>query len=233
MIPTREEALALLKEYNSDPFHIQHALTVAGVMRYFAKELGYGAEEDFWSVVGLLHDPDFEQYPEQHCIREQEIMLERALDERIISATASHGYKLAVDIAPEHEMEKVLYATDELTGFIGAVALLRPSKSVSDLELKSVKKKYKSANFAVYSNGQARYYEHLRIENGCHGTGDVYACAFVGDLLSGKETYAAAIIAAVFTVSSIKKTVCDSTHWYGVKFEQALPKLIAALGAAE
>ena len=148
MIPTREEALTLLKEYNTEPFHIKHALTVEGVMRYFAKELGYADEEEFWGIVGLLHDLDFEKYPEQHCIKEQEIMRKRGLDERVIHATASHGYALTVDIKPEHEMEKVLYAVDELTGLIGAVALMRPSKSVSDLELKSVKKKYKNLNFA-------------------------------------------------------------------------------------
>lgn len=146
---TRDEAYALLTEYNQDSFHIKHALIVEGVMRYFAKELGYGEEEEFWGIVGLLHDLDFEQYPEQHCIREQEIMRERGIDERIIHATASHGYALTVDIRPEHEMEKVLYAVDELTGLIGAVALMRPSRSVSDLELKSVKKKYKNANFAA------------------------------------------------------------------------------------
>ena len=149
MIPTRDEALTLLKEYNTEPFHIKHALTVEGVMRYFAKELGYTDEEEFWGIVGLLHDLDFEKHPEQHCIKEQEIMRERSLDERIIHATASHGYALTVDIKPEHEMEKVLYAVDELTGLIGAVALMRPSKSVSDLELKSVKKKYKNLNFAA------------------------------------------------------------------------------------
>jgi predicted hydrolase (HD superfamily) len=118
-------------------------------MKYFAEKLGYGDEKDFWGIVGLLHDLDFEMYPDQHCIKEQEIMRERGIDERIIHATASHGYMLTVDIKPEHEMEKVLYAVDELTGLIGAVALMRPSKSVSDLELKSVKKKYKSANFAA------------------------------------------------------------------------------------
>lgn len=149
MIPTHEEAVALLKEYNSEPFHIRHALTVEGTMRYFARELGYADEEEFWGIVGLLHDLDFEQFPDQHCIKQQELMREHDLDPRIIHATASHGYALTVDIRPEHEMEKVLYAVDELTGLIGAVALMRPSKSVSDLELKSVKKKYKSANFAA------------------------------------------------------------------------------------
>ena len=145
----REEALALLKEYNKEPFHIKHAVTVEGVMRYFANELGYGDEADFWATVGLLHDLDFEMYPEEHCKKEQEIMRERGLEERLIHAVASHGYGLTVDVAPEHEMEKVLYAVDELTGLIGAVALMRPSKSVSDLELKSVKKKYKTQNFAA------------------------------------------------------------------------------------
>jgi predicted hydrolase (HD superfamily) len=146
---TREQAWELLKEYNEDRFHLQHALTVEGVMKYFANELGYGDDAEFWGIVGLLHDLDFEQFPELHCIKEQEIMRERGIDERIIHATASHGYALTVDIKPEHEMEKVLYATDELTGLIGAVAIMRPSKSVSDLEVKSVKKKYKSKNFAA------------------------------------------------------------------------------------
>lgn len=146
---SREEAWQLLNEYNKEPFHLRHAVTVEGVMKYFAEELGYGDEKEFWGIVGLLHDLDFEQFPEQHCIKEQEIMRERGIDERIIHATASHGYKLTVDIAPEHEMEKVLYAVDELTGLIGAVALMRPSKSVADMEVKSVKKKYKNANFAA------------------------------------------------------------------------------------
>lgn len=145
----RDEAWELLKEYNKEHFHLKHAVTVEGVMRYFAKTLGYGDEEEFWGNVGLLHDLDFELYPQQHCIKEQEILRERNVDERLIHAVASHGYKLTVDIEPEHEMEKILYATDELTGLIGAVAILRPSKSVSDLEVKSVKKKYKSANFAA------------------------------------------------------------------------------------
>ena len=118
-------------------------------MKYFARKLGYGDEEKFWGLVGLLHDLDFEKYPEQHCIKGQELMRERGLDERIVRATASHGYGITVDIKPEHEMEKVLYATDELTGLIGAVAIMRPSKSVDDLELKSVKKKYKNAKFAA------------------------------------------------------------------------------------
>ena len=147
--PTRDEAWALLTEYNQDPFHLEHAQIVEQTMRYFADKLGYGDEQDFWGIVGLLHDLDFEQFPDQHCIKEQEILRDRGIDERIIHATASHGYAITVDIQPEHEMEKVLYATDELTGLIGAVALMRPSQSVQDLTLKSVKKKYKSKNFAA------------------------------------------------------------------------------------
>ncbi len=146
---SREEAFKLLKEYNKDSFHIKHALTVEGVMKYFAEKLGYGEQKEFWGIVGLLHDLDFEKYPEEHCIKEQEIMKEKGIDEKIIHATASHGYNLTVDIKPEHEMEKILYATDELTGLIGAVAIMRPSKSVQDLELKSVKKKYKNEKFAA------------------------------------------------------------------------------------
>ena len=146
---TREEAWELLTEYNQDAFHLKHAQTVEGVMKYFARELGYEDEVDFWGIVGLLHDLDFEQYPEEHCIRSQQIMRERSVPEDIIHATASHGYAITVDIRPEHEMEKVLYATDELTGLIGAVALMRPSKSTMDLELKSLKKKYKTPKFAA------------------------------------------------------------------------------------
>ncbi len=146
---TREEAWALLTEYNKESFHLKHALIVEGTMRYFAEKLGYENEKDFWGSVGLLHDLDFEQYPQQHCIKQQEIMAERGVEPTVIRAAASHGYALTVDIVPEHQMEKVLYAVDELTGLIGAVALMRPSKSVSDLEVKSVKKKYKTANFAA------------------------------------------------------------------------------------
>lgn len=146
---TREEAWNLLTEYNEDAFHLEHAQIVEQTMKYFARELGYGDEEEFWGIVGLLHDLDFERYPDKHCIKEQVIMRERGIDERIIHATASHGYALTVDVKPEHEMEKVLYAVDELTGLIGAVVLMRPSQSVQDLELKSVKKKYKNKNFAA------------------------------------------------------------------------------------
>lgn len=146
---SREEAWNLLKQYNQEPFHLKHALTVEGVMRYFAEKLGYADAVDFWGIVGLLHDLDFEQFPDQHCIKEQEILKEHDAEDALIHAVASHGYLLTVDIMPQHEMEKVLYAVDELTGLIGAVALMRPSKSVMDLELKSVKKKYKNAKFAA------------------------------------------------------------------------------------
>jgi len=146
---TRDEAWALLTEYNEDPFHKRHALTVEGVMRYFARELGYGNEVDFWGQVGLLHDLDFERYPEEHCRKTQEIMEEKGLDPRLIRAVVSHGYSRCSDVEPVHEMEKILYACDELTGLIYACALMRPSKSVQDMELKSVKKKFKSLNFAA------------------------------------------------------------------------------------
>ena len=146
---TKEEAWELLKEFNKEEFHLEHAQIVGSTMRYFAQQLGYGDEADFWEIVGILHDLDFEMYPDQHCIKSQEIMRERGIDERIIHATASHGYGITVDIKPEHEMEKVLYATDELTGLIGAVVLMRPSKSVQDLTVKSVKKKFKSKGFAA------------------------------------------------------------------------------------
>lgn len=146
---TREEAWNLLNEFNKEPFHIRHAEVVEGIMRYFAKELGYGEDEEFWGIVGLLHDLDFEQYPEQHCIKEQEIMRERGIDEKIIHAVASHGYGLVADVKPEHEMEKVLFAVDELSGLLGAAAKMRPSKSVKDMELKSAKKKFKDKAFAA------------------------------------------------------------------------------------
>lgn len=146
---TNGSSVILLTEYNQDEFHLLHAQTVENTMRYFARELGFADEEDFWGIVGLLHDLDFEKYPEEHCIKSQEIMKERGIDKKIIHATASHGYAITVDIKPEHEMEKILYAVDELTGLIGAVVLMRPSKSVQDLTLKSVKKKYKSKNFAA------------------------------------------------------------------------------------
>lgn len=146
---TREEAFDLLKKYNTDPFHIRHALTVEGVMRWYAGELGYGEEEEFWGIVGLLHDIDFEQYPDQHCIKAPELLREGGASEELIHAVCSHGYAITVDIQPDHLMEKVLYAADELTGLIWATALMRPSKSVQDMQVKSVKKKYKNAKFAA------------------------------------------------------------------------------------
>lgn len=146
---SRDKAIELLKEHNKEPFHIQHGLTVEGVMRWFARELGYGNEEDYWGLVGLLHDVDFEEYPDEHCIKAPELLAPAGVGEDMIRSICSHGYNLTVDIKPEHEMEKVLYACDELTGIIGAAALMRPSKSVQDMELKSLKKKYKSANFAA------------------------------------------------------------------------------------
>ena len=148
-IPTREEAWELLTRYNQDAFHLQHAETVEGIMRYFARKLGFEQEEDCWGIAGLLHDLDFEKYPEEHCVKSQEIMREEGLDESLIHATASHGYGLVVDVKPVKEMEKVLFAVDELSGLIWAAALVRPSKSVQDLELKSVKKKFKDKRFAA------------------------------------------------------------------------------------
>ncbi|MDO4168022.1 MAG: hydrolase [Eubacteriales bacterium] len=146
---SREDAFALLQKYNKDSFHIQHALTVEGVMKWYAKELGYGEDAQYWGIVGLLHDLDFEEYPQEHCIKAPELLREAGVGEDIIHAVCSHGYALTVDIKPEHAMEKVLYAVDELTGLIGAAALMRPSKSVQDMELKSLKKKYKSKGFAA------------------------------------------------------------------------------------
>lgn len=147
-IPTLTEAYDILIRYNQDAFHLKHGRIVSGVLGFFARE--YDPENvTFWEVVGLLHDLDFEQHPDQHCIRSQEIMSELGLDESIIRATASHAYGITVDIRPEHIMEKILYATDELTGLIGAVAVMRPSKSVMDLEQKSVMKKFKTPSFAA------------------------------------------------------------------------------------
>ena len=146
---TREEAWKLLNEYNQGEFHLKHALILESLMKWFANQLGYGEEADFWGTVGLLHDLDFEQFPEQHCVKEQQILKERGADEKLIHAVMSHGYGLCCDVKPEHEMEKVLFAVDELSGLIGAVAIMRPSKSVSDLEVKSVKKKFKDKKFAA------------------------------------------------------------------------------------
>ena len=149
MIPTREQAWDLLCEYNEGEFHRLHARIVGDVMRYFAAQLGYADEEDFWQTVGILHDLDFEQYPDQHCTKEAQILRERGVDERLVHAVVSHGYLLTVDMQPEHQMDKVLYATDELTGLIGAVVRMLPTKSVQDLQLKSLKKKFKDKKFAA------------------------------------------------------------------------------------
>ena len=147
---TREQALELLKEYNKEPFHLRHALTVEAVMRWFAQELGYGGEADFWAAAGLLHDLDFEQYPEEHCVKVREIMEARGLEPALIHAVVSHGWGMTEgDAQPEHQMEKVLFAVDELTGLIGAAALMRPSKSVQDMELSSLKKKFKDKRCAA------------------------------------------------------------------------------------
>lgn len=149
MSMTRQQAWELLTKYNQEPFHLRHAITVEHVMGWYARELGYGEEADFWSVVGLLHDLDFERWPEEHCKKSQELMRQEGVEESIIRATACHGWGICVDIKPEHEMEKVLFAADELTGLIGAAALMRPSKSVADMELKSLKKKFKDKKFAA------------------------------------------------------------------------------------
>ena len=146
---TRDEAWSLLTQYNQEPFHLQHAQTVEGVMGWYARELGYGDEADFWSIVGLLHDIDFERWPEEHCKKCVELLENAGADEKLIHAVVSHGWGLCSDIKPEHEMEKVLFAADELTGLIGAAALMRPSKSVQDMELKSLKKKFKDKKFAA------------------------------------------------------------------------------------
>lgn len=147
MVPTPEEAYALLQEYNEGEFHLRHGRIVGDVMAWYARELG--EDEAFWKSVGILHDLDFERWPEEHCVKEQELMREKGIDERLIRACASHGWGITVDLKPEHIMEKVLYATDELTGLIGAVAVMRPSKSVQDLPVKSVKKKFKDKRFAA------------------------------------------------------------------------------------
>ena len=152
---TRDEALALLRQYNKDPFHIQHALTVEAVMKWYAKELGYADEAEYWGIVGLLHDIDFELYPEEHCLKAPQMLRDGGVSEDVIHAVCSHGYGITVgdgttiDVKPEREMEKVLFASDELTGLVWAAALMRPSKSTKDMELKSLKKKYKTRSFAA------------------------------------------------------------------------------------
>lgn len=146
---TRQQALELLMKYNKEPFHLLHGLTVEGVMRWYAEELGFGSEKEFWGIAGLLHDVDFEEFPEEHCIKAQALLSEIGAEEELIRAICSHGYGLCSDIKPEHMMEKILFATDELTGLIGAAARMRPSKSVTDLEVSSLKKKFKDKRFAA------------------------------------------------------------------------------------
>jgi predicted hydrolase (HD superfamily) len=145
----RSEAVTLLQKYNKEPFHIMHALTVEGVMRWYAQKLGYGDNMDFWGLVGLLHDVDFEQYPEQHCKKAPALLAEIGADDDFIRAVCCHGYGICVDIEPQHQMEKVLFAADELTGLIWASAKMRPSKSTKDMEVKSLKKKFKDKSFAA------------------------------------------------------------------------------------
>ena len=146
---SREAALNALREYNKEPFHIQHALTVEGVMRWYANDLGYGEDADFWATVGLLHDIDYGMWPEEHCLKAPELLEKAGCDDEFIHAVCSHGYGLVCDVEPIHEMEKVLFAADELTGLIGAAARMRPSKSCKDMELSSLKKKFKDKKFAA------------------------------------------------------------------------------------
>lgn len=146
---TRAQALELLRKYNKEPFHILHGLTVEGVMRYFATDLGYGDEADFWALCGLLHDVDFEMYPDEHCKKAPELLSEIGASEALVHAVCSHAYGSCSDVEPVHQMEKVMFAVDELTGLIGAAARMRPSKSVMDMELSSLKKKFKDKKFAA------------------------------------------------------------------------------------
>ena len=146
---TRQQALSLLQKYNQEPFHILHALTVEGVIRWYAQELGFGEEVDFWGLCGLLHDVDFEKYPEEHCRKAPELLAEIHAEPEMVHAICSHGFGLCCDVEPQHQMEKVLFAVDELTGLIGAAARMRPSKSVMDMELGSLKKKFKDKKFAA------------------------------------------------------------------------------------
>ena len=146
---TRKAALELLMKYNKESFHILHGLTVEGVMRWYAMELGYGAEAEFWAMAGLLHDVDFEMYPEQHCIKAPDLLAEVNASPELVHAICSHAYGVCCDVEPIHQMEKVMFAVDELTGLIGAAARMRPSKSVCDMELSSLKKKFKDKKFAA------------------------------------------------------------------------------------
>ena len=146
---TRESAVALLKKYNHEPFHLQHAYTVEGVMRWFAEDLGHAGEAELWAMAGLLHDVDWEQFPEEHCQKAPQLLAEIGADEVLVHAVCSHGYGLVSDVEPVTELEKVLFAADELTGLIGAAARMRPSKSCRDMELSSLKKKFKDKKFAA------------------------------------------------------------------------------------
>ncbi len=146
---TRQQALKLLRKYNKEEFHILHGLTVEGVMRWYAKEQGYKEEEEYWGQVGLLHDIDFELYPEEHCKKAPKLLQEAGVSQEMIRSICSHGYGLCSDVKPEHEMEKILFAADELTGLIWAAAKMRPSKSVMDMEVSSLKKKFKDKRFAA------------------------------------------------------------------------------------
>ena len=149
MALTREQAWELLNEYNKGEFHLKHGQIVGDVMRWYANELGYGDEADFWAAAGLLHDIDFEMWPEEHCVKAPELLKKAGCGDDLIHAVCSHGYGLCCDVEPEHEMEKVLFAADELTGLIGAAAKMRPSKSVMDMEVSSLKKKFKDKKFAA------------------------------------------------------------------------------------
>ena len=146
---TRQQALKLLRKYNKEEFHILHGLTVEGVMRWYAKEQGYKEEEEYWGQVGLLHDIDFELYPEEHCKKAPKLLQEAGVSQEMIRSICSHGYGLCSDVKPEHEMEKILFAADELTGLIWAAAKMRPSKSVMDMEVSRLKKKFKDKRFAA------------------------------------------------------------------------------------
>ena len=147
--PSREAALGLLKKYNQDPYHIRHALTVEGVMRWYANELGFADDADFWATVGLLHDVDFEKWPDEHCQKAPELLAEIGCSPELIHAVCSHGYGICSDIEPTEQMEKVLFAADELTGLVFAAAKMRPSRSVQDMEVKSLNKKFKDKRFAA------------------------------------------------------------------------------------
>ena len=162
MSMNRGQAWDLLTKYNKEPFHLRHAITVEHVMGWYARDLGYGEEADFWSAVGLLHDVDFEKWPEEHCKKAPELLAEIGCSDELVRAVCSHGYGICSDVEPVHEREKVLFAADELTGLIGAAARMRPSKSCSDMEVSSLKKKFKDKKFAagcsrdVIKDGAAR-----------------------------------------------------------------------------